>query len=187
MTNRSRSLALAAVAATATFALLAAGCGGGGSTSPAVAGSAATTTIVYGSSGVAAAALGYARCLRAHGIPNWPDPQSDGSFDKAKLRQLGIDLSKVQAIQDRYCHVDFENRDTAQTITAADRVDYLKAAACIRRHGFPNFPDPTFPGHTVTVDIPASINQDSPQFRSAATTCTKLIPAGLPYTRPPGS
>lgn len=189
MTNRRSPRVLAGVAATVACSLLAAGCGGGGS-SPRVAGAAGTagtTTIVYGSSGAAAQALAFARCMRAHGFPAWPDPQNDGSFDKRKLRQAGIDFARVRSVEDRYCHVDFESPSQAATITAGDRVAYLKAAACMRRHGYPNFPDPTFPGQTVTVDVPASINQNSPQFRRAATICTKLIPRGLPYSNPPGS
>src|SRR6266487_3115670 len=142
MTNYSRPFALATVAAAAALSLLAAGCGGG--SSPDVAASGGTTTIQYGGSGAQAAALAFARCMRSHGVPNWPDPESDGGFDKAKLRQLGAGLSRLRSIQDRYCHVDFENPGEAQTITAAERADYLRAAACMRRHGFPDFPDPTF-------------------------------------------
>jgi hypothetical protein len=67
-------------------------------------------------------------------------------------------------------------------ITPADRLDYLKAAACIRSHGFPDFPDPTFANDTVTFDIPPSIDPSSPQARSAEAICVKLIPPGLPYS-----
>lgn len=185
MTHHTRSFALAVVAAATAFSLLAAGCGDGSGT-PGVAASAGTTTIQYGTNGASAAALTFARCMRAHGVAHWPDPQSDGSFDKAELRNLGIAPARIQTIEEAYCHVDFENPGPSQTITAADRVDYLEAAACMRRHGFPGFPDPTFPGHSVSVDIPPSIDQSSSRFRNAATTCTKLIPRGLPYTRPPG-
>ena len=185
MTNYNRPIALATVVAATALSLVAAGCGGG--SAPGVAASGGTTTIHYGGSGAQAAALAFARCMRSHGLPNWPDPSSNGGFDKAKLRQLGPGLATVRSIQDRYCRVDFENPGEAQTITAAERADYLRAAACMRRHGFPDFPDPTFPGHSVRVDIPTSIDQSSSPFRSAATSCTKPIPAGLPYTRPPGS
>jgi hypothetical protein len=184
MTNHTRPLILGVVTVATAFSLLAAGCGGG--SSPGVAASAGTTTIEYGASGAQASALAFARCMRSHGVPNWPDPQIDGGFDKAKLRQLGIGLPRLRSIEGRYCHVDFENPGEAQTITAAERADYLRAAACMRRHGFPDFPDPTFPGNSVRVDIPASIDQSSSRFRNAATICTKLIPEGLPYTRPPG-
>src|SRR5262249_47413490 len=38
----------------------------------------------------------------------------------------------------------------SQTITPADQADYLQAAACMRSHGVPDFPDPTFENNTVT-------------------------------------
>jgi hypothetical protein len=69
-----------------------------------------------------------------------------------------------------------------QTITPADQADYLKAAACMRSHGIPDFPDPTFQNNTVTFNIPPSIDKNSPQARSAVAICQKLIPTGLPYS-----
>jgi hypothetical protein len=71
-------------------------------------------------------------------------------------------------------------------LTAQEQQDYLKAAACMRSHGITDFPDPTFPGGRVNFSIPASIDTKSRQFTQAARTCTKLIPAGLPYSRPGG-
>jgi hypothetical protein len=69
-----------------------------------------------------------------------------------------------------------------KTITPADQADYVKAAACMRSHGVPDFPDPTFQNNTVTFNIPPSIDKNSPQARSAVASCRKLIPAGLPYS-----
>jgi hypothetical protein len=68
------------------------------------------------------------------------------------------------------------------TITPADRQDYLDAAACMRSNGVPTFPDPTFGDNTVTFNAPPSIDPDSSQARSAVAICSKLIPAGLPYS-----
>jgi hypothetical protein len=70
----------------------------------------------------------------------------------------------------------------ARSIAPADRLDYLKAAACIRSHGFPDFPDPTFANNTVTFHIPANIDPNSPQAKRAQAICVKLIPPGLPYS-----
>jgi hypothetical protein len=70
----------------------------------------------------------------------------------------------------------------ARSITPADRLDYLKAAACIRSHGFPDFPDPTFANNTVTFHIPPNIDPNSPQAKRAQAICVKLIPPGLPYS-----
>jgi hypothetical protein len=68
------------------------------------------------------------------------------------------------------------------TITPADRLDYLKGAACMRSHGFPDFPDPTFGNNTVTFNIPPNIDPNSSQAKSAEAICVKLIPPGLPYS-----
>ena len=70
----------------------------------------------------------------------------------------------------------------AQTITPADQADYLKAAACMRSHGIPDFPDPTFQNNTVTFNIPPNIDPNSSQAKSAVAICQKLIPTGLPYS-----
>jgi hypothetical protein len=67
-------------------------------------------------------------------------------------------------------------------ITSADRLDYLKAAACMRSQGIPDFPDPTFGNNTVTFNVPPSIDPNSPQAKNAEAICVKLIPPGLPYS-----
>jgi hypothetical protein len=124
--------------------------------------------------------------MRSHGIPGWPDPDSHGFFDKSKLRSLGLGKSRVRALEDGPCNIPLPSHQT-YTITPADRADYLRAASCMRSHGFAGFPDPTFPNNSVKLTIPSSIDTNSAKFTSAATTCTKLIRPGLPYTRPSGS
>ena len=173
--GRRRPLILVSVIAGAAFSLLAAGCGGGGSPGIASVGSSTTAATTTG-------ALAFARCLRSHGLPGWPDPTSAGVFDKSKLRQLGYSVSRVRAVEEGPCNHLLGAASTGPTITLADRADYLDAAACMRSHGLPDFPDPTFGGNGVQTNIPPSIDQDASSFRSAAATCTKLIPAGLPYS-----
>ena len=70
---------------------------------------------------------------------------------------------------------------SGQTITPADQADYVKAATCMRSHGVPDFPDPTFQNNTVTFNIPPNIDPNSSQAKSAEAICVKLIPPGLPY------
>jgi hypothetical protein len=121
--------------------------------------------------------------MRSHGIPGWPDPMSGDVFDKAKLRQLGVSVTRVRALEQGPCD-QLNNAAPEQTITPADRIDYAQAAACMRSHGFPGFPNPTFANDNVTAQIPSSIDQDAASFKSAAAICTRLIPAGLPHSRP---
>lgn len=69
----------------------------------------------------------------------------------------------------------------SQTITPADQADYLKAARCMRSHGVPDFPDPTFENNGVKFNIPPNIDPNSSQAKRAEAICVKLIPPGLPY------
>jgi hypothetical protein len=144
-------------AAVSALALLAAGCGSGGSpgaTNGTSSTTAATTTAQNGTTtvqiGSFAGALAFARCMRSHGIPNWPDPTSDGGFDKSKLQQLGLSVSRVRAIEDSSCRYDFVNsgggaRSAAQQ-GGTQLVDELSFARCMRSHGVTRFPDPTAQG-----------------------------------------
>jgi hypothetical protein len=77
---------------------------------------------------------------------------------------------------------DNGGRPPKQTITRADQADYLEAARCMRSHGVPDFPDPTFANDTVTFDIPPDIDPSSPQAKTAEAACATLIPPGLPYS-----
>jgi len=172
------SARVATAVGVAAVALLAAGCGSSGS--PSSAGAVSATTAAPGARNTA---LALARCLRSHGLPKWPDPTSGGVFDKSKLRQTGYSGSQVRAVEDGACrHLLPSGPPPGPPITAADRTDYLEAAACMRSHGFPDFPDPAFENNSVQADVPSSIGQDAPRFKSAATICTRLIPAGLPYS-----
>lgn len=161
-------------------ALLAAGCGGAGSPGVARIASSTSTTTTPQSGPVA-----FSLCMRSHAVPGFPDPNSSGAFDPDTLKRLRVSESTIRAANTR-CTRLLPNGvvplTPPYTITAADQLDYLKGATCMRRHGFPEFPDPTFEKHNVSLNIPSRLNLNSPQFKSAAATCQKLIPAGLPYS-----
>jgi hypothetical protein len=72
--------------------------------------------------------------------------------------------------------------ELAHTITPAEDLDYLKAAACVRAHGVAGFPDPTITGGHVKFVPPPGLNISSPQAQAAIAACRKLIPSGLPYS-----
>jgi hypothetical protein len=123
--------------------------------------------------------LAFARCVRTHGIPNFPDPDSSGHFSKQKLRQLGVSDSRMRAANTA-CQ-NFLPAGQAP-LTAQQQQDYLRAAACMRSHGIANFPDPSFSGGDVHFVVPSGIDPSSERFTQARHTCQRLIPAGLPYS-----
>jgi hypothetical protein len=150
-----------------------------------------TTTVVRpltGGSTQRAEQVAYSSCMRSHGVPNFPDP--GGNQKRAVESALeAVSNSQAQAAQNtcgRLVPAGVWPGGAVQTITAQQQQDYLNAAACMRSHGITGFPDPTFPGGTVDLNIPSSIDQNSTQFIQAAQTCSKLIPTGLPYSNGTG-
>jgi hypothetical protein len=179
--------------------VLAAACGGGPS-SPGVA-SAGKTTATTGSSatqggsstGLENDALAYVACMRTHGEPNMPEITINGNgVHMSASPGSGFDPNTPQyTAANKACEHLLPKKggsSGANTITAADQADYLKAAACMRSHGVPNFPDPTFENNSVEFNAAGSnIDTSSPQYKSALATCQKLIPAGLPDSSTSGS
>jgi hypothetical protein len=55
--------------------------------------------------------------------------------------------------------------------------DGAKFSACMRKQGVTNFPDPNGQG-VITIHSGMGIDPSSPAFRSARTTCDKLLPNG---------
>ena len=178
---------------------LAAACGSGTS-SQAVAslGKAATTTGPSAAKHGSAAsrensALAYVSCMRTHGEPNMSEPNfSEGHINIDINAGSGVDPSSPRFIAaNRACKrlvlTGGPSASNGTTITPADQVDYLKAAECMRSHGVPNFPDPTFQNNSVEFNTTTPIDTNSSQYKTALDTCQKLIPTGLPYSRPSGS
>jgi hypothetical protein len=170
-----RSATAAAIVAMAGLALLAAGCGG--SPSGDVAQLSSTITSAQQSGAVA-----FARCMRSHGVPNWPDPNSSGVFDKSKLtpQQLGASVSRDQAAQAACQHLlPSGQRAPSAAQVQQVRAQALRFSACVRRHGVPSFPDPDSSGR---IADPASfgIDQGSPKFRAANQACRRDRPPYIP-------
>jgi hypothetical protein len=69
--------AAAAVIATAGLAFLVCGCGGGGTSS--------TTSTASAQAG---GELAFSACMRSHGVPTFPDPDSSGQIPKTKVVPL---------------------------------------------------------------------------------------------------
>ena len=172
----------AAFIATAGLALLAAACGGSPSAHVAQVGS--TTTQNSSSSNPPAAAgqsgaVAFARCMRSHGVPNYPDPTGSGLV-KESLQQLGVGSSRFQSAS-RDCGHLLPNGGSAPSPARVQQVRAraLQFSKCVRSHGVPNFPDPAADGR---IPDPAAvgINQGSPKFEAANHVCRKYRPPYMP-------
>ena len=177
--------------ATVTLALLVAACVGSGPSADGVptlprpsAGSAARVSpaATPNSSDQIVQALAYAQCLRSRGVPNWPDPDGGGGFDKTKLtsQHLGVSDSLLQAALTACQHLLPSGGSTGSRGPAPAEVQQaLRFSQCMRSHGVANFPDPDGTGR---IPDPASlgIDQGSPRFEGANQACGAYRPPYIP-------
>ena len=162
----------AAIIATAALALLSAACDG----SPSSTGSGSSSN----SGGSAnSKALAYAHCMRSDGVPDFPDPNSAGEFNKATIGQLSASNSQYQTAT-QACARLLPNSGGGPTAAEVQQEwnGMASFARCMRSHGAPNWPDPTpyppRPGEP-TFQLPASI-QPTPQTISKMEVCLRLVP-----------
>lgn len=192
----SRPLAAALLAAPlACLALLAAGCGGSSPNGSAVANigtTSATTTTTAGSQSQPAtaqskqdAAFAYSKCMRANGVPKFPDPQTSGGGTRFSINpSMGIDPNSptFQAAQKK-CQKLLPNggRPSQQEIQQQEQ-QALAFSKCMRSHGVPNFPDPQFQtngGFGIRIRIGGpGLDPSSPAFQKAQQACANLLPGG---------
>jgi hypothetical protein len=160
----------AAIVATAGLALLAAACSTGSGGSPNA-----------GRSASSPSAVAWSRCVRSHGIPDFPDPGSSGQIPKETGQQLGVSDSVLRAAT-RAC-ADLNPNNPSQAQQGQQLTGDLKFARCMRSHGVPNFPDPTSSGGRVEFVISVSrdgFDPHSPQIQAKARECEHVLPAGTP-------
>ena len=192
--RRAGTLALLAAAAAAL-----AGCGGSKANAPAVA-TVATTTSSAATSGAQATtssapsgptqlqqqALAYARCMRANGVPRFPDPSGGGGFLFSPGSGVDPSSPAFQAAQAKCRKLLPAGLTPGSTThpTAAWLARMVKAAQCMRRHGIAGFPDPVttvparLPVNGLVSDIqgaifvfPGSLDTQSALFVRAANAC----------------
>jgi len=214
---RSRRARLLAAAVLMSCGALVGGCGGGSATPPVASvsstatslSSAATPSATTTGSGAATGAdasrpgapapgdlqsqdLAYAECMRANGVPNFPDPKPGGGFE-VQSGPGGIDPSSPQyQLADAKCQKYMPNGGAGPTFNPQEGAQLLDIAKCMRQHGVPDFPDPkraptgndglpplgkpgtygritNFQGWLL--EFPAAINMQSPTYVHASAAC----------------
>ena len=148
------------LAALAAAALLTAACGGpaGG------AGSAG------GVQARAAQALAFANCMRSHGAPSFPDPELDSSGALVKKPLLESTFNAPPSARAACAHLmPTQAMGLAPAQQEQHQRQQLAFAACMRRHGFPQFPD-GWSGNVGQL-LSAGIDPHSPQLNDALTKC----------------
>jgi hypothetical protein len=161
-------------AALAATAMLAAACGGG--SHPAGTGT--------GPGGTAQEMDSFAHCIRSHGVSNFYFSRvGSQSTPPPPVEQFGPWIApypsspQFPAAQKTCWHLLGLGPPRQSPLTAAQLRSMDKAAACMRSHGFPSYPDPIVQnGSLVKVAPPSSIDINSPQFQAAQKTCRAGAP-----------
>lgn len=124
--------------------------------------------------------LQFAQCVRAHGAPNFPDPQVD-SQGHANFGQSP--QTKTEAGQAQGACGSILNRLPASVthnapVTAAQLHELTLFAHCLRQHGLPQWPDPQPDGAFRLAGTPYATTGKSPQFLAATHACRQYGAGG---------
>lgn len=177
-----RARTAAAITAAAGLTLLAAAC----SSSPSSTGSGGSPNKAGATSSPAASVspqLAFTRCVRSHGVPDYPDPDSSGGIAKESPQQLGVSDSQYQAAQTACGHLLPNGGQPTNAQSQADLRNAVKFAGCMRSRGWPQWPDPVNDGGRPRFDVfggqVPGIDTSSPRVMAAAQKCGSLLHINL--------
>ena len=133
-------------------------------------------------SGTHSQPLAFANCMRAHGVPSFPDPTAGGGgFDLGQ----GINPQSPAFKSARLaCAKLAPGRGGGVQATESQFLAALRFAMCMRARGFPDFPDPTRadspPGPILVVGpglffrVSAVFNPNTPHVEEAFAACAAV-------------
>jgi hypothetical protein len=155
---------LASLACGGALALAIAGCGSTGPSAAAASGGPQPAS-------ARAAFLKYSQCMRAHGVPNFPDPSAGGGIQLDSSSGLDPRSPSFQTAQQACQKLLPGGGPGNHPISAAQRQKLLANAQCMRTHGVPNFPDPLISGGRIAINLGKDVNPSSPAFQGAVKAC----------------
>jgi hypothetical protein len=177
----------ASVLATAAVLLLAAACNG----SPSSAGPGGAPNARGAANSQKAVA--FSQCMRARGVPNYPDPGSNGVLPKTSAQLLRVSSAQFNGAE-RGCQHLLPTTGAALTASSLQQcylagvcpqalVQHAVTAGrsfsrCMRAHGVPNWPDPTIDSQgrpLFNINVPRPVPR---QTSIAMSECTRLDHSG---------
>lgn len=177
---RQRRRAAVRAAVLAGTALLAVACSGGGSGQPGAGSGPAGLTVQKMDS--------FAGCMRGHGVPDFyfshqagtPSPDGGVVLSFGGYQVTGVNPQSAQFQQAmKSCRHMLGIHPPSQAVQHEQFVQMLKAAACMRSHGYPGWPDPSTGPNGQGIMVPgppAGVDINSPQLQAAAKACGEGLP-----------
>jgi hypothetical protein len=140
-----------------------------------------------GAASKSASMLAFAHCMRASGVPNFPDPGGNGrgglmiqqgeragSGSSMTVNGVSVSAPAFQGAMQR-CRSKLPNGGRPQPLSAGQRAAMLRFSHCMRAHGLTGFPDPTFSGNGgvgIRIGPSSGISPNSPAFQAAQRACS---------------
>ncbi|MGH2850626.1 MAG: hypothetical protein ACRDLP_08425 [Solirubrobacteraceae bacterium] len=124
-------------------------------------------------------ALAYARCMRSHGVPRFPDPTTSGVYPKLSLQQLGVGIAQWERAQ-AACRRWLPNggNGLSQSQVQQWMNGMLKFAQCMRSHGVSRWPDPVVDaGGNPEFYLNGAVDQNAPQTKAKINACLHWLPS----------
>src|SRR4051794_14977996 len=118
-------------------------------------------------------ALKYSACVRANGVPNFPDPDTNGGLD-VDLGKLGVPKDKLDAA-DRKCKQYLPNGGQPQKIDPAKLAPARRYSQCMRENGVPKFPDPDANGGIALDPDKLGMDPIGATVKAAEKVCKKYL------------
>ena len=138
--------------ALALVALISAGCGSDAPSDSDTASGGATATAGKKKATGQDNAVKFSECMRAHGVPDFPDPNAKGEFEYGVSVSVAVWKKALNACKDLQPPGSLSAKRSPKEQTAS-----LKFAQCIRENGVKDFPDPVNGEPVVnTYKIPSS-------------------------------
>lgn len=114
--------------------------------------------------------LHFSECMRADGVPNYPDPSAGGGIKITVGSGLNPQTPAFQRAQN-LCRKDLPGGGPPRVVPESVKLQLISHAECMRAHGV-SYPDPIFPsGGGIETFIPSTIGSSSPAFQQAAKKC----------------
>ncbi|MGH3808745.1 MAG: hypothetical protein ACRDRU_19380 [Pseudonocardiaceae bacterium] len=119
------------------------------------------------------AGIAYAQCMRDNGVPDFPDPNADGSFALGH-DQFDRDDPTFRAAQEACSDLapGREHQDTGDPELVEQMREFSQ---CMRDNGLPDFPDPDADGRLRGLGHEA---RGDPKYQAALETCRDKLPGG---------
>jgi hypothetical protein len=197
--GRPRPRRAAILAAAAVIAVLGAACGG--------ASTAGADTFL---GGTYTQSLAFAKCMRSHGVPQFPAPDGQGNFNNSQIESITQNNPQARSAW-AGCGSLLPNEGTGLSATQLQDMQQqnlsnaVRAAHCMRAHGIGNFPDPAASTQGSGINWQpvqsaiqsGSIDTSTPSYEAAYDACSgkrvggpippDFAPGFVPPSPPPGS